>query len=242
MQNGLYGWVVLTTRSSTKSRILGEQPAAKPLPSSREEGKTHANTCTPARTHTRESSVRAALHTPPASLRATAQSAPPAARGSQGVRGSDEVLAAWLPCCGGGQGGPGSPAPRARVFGQRQPPGREELRPALQHGGGGGGGRAAVSPALAAVTGAAAPPRLRVRRDPRRGRHAALRASEPGVFRTDLPRPPREKGPSGADKSRSRRGAGALQVGGGEKAENLKDEGELPGASLGSCEAGGGTC
>ncbi|XFG12077.1 hypothetical protein AB1E19_015701 [Capra hircus] len=108
-------------------------------------------------------------------------------------------------------GGPGSPAPRA---GQRQPPGREELRPALQHGGGGGGGgggRAAVSPALAAVTGAAAPPRLRVRRDPRRGRHAALRASEPGVFRTDLPRPPREKGPSGVGKSRGRRGAGALQ-------------------------------
>nr|CAI9696269.1 unnamed protein product [Rangifer tarandus platyrhynchus] len=103
------------------------------------------------------------------------------------VRSSDEGLAARLPRCGGDQGGPGSPAARARVFGQRQPPGREQLRPALQHGGGGSGGRAAVSPALAAVTGAAAPPRLRLRRDPRRGRHAALRASEPGVFRTDYP-------------------------------------------------------
>lgn len=78
MQNGLYGWVALTSQSSTKSRILREQPAAKPFPSSREEGKTRANTRTPrARTHRILRS--AAPHTPAASLRATAHTAPPAA-------------------------------------------------------------------------------------------------------------------------------------------------------------------
>ena len=151
----------------------------------------------------------------------------PAASGR--ARGSSEGLAARLPRCGCGPGGRGFRVSRAGVFGRRQPPGREELRPALQHGGGGGGGargrelgprrsdrscRAAETPG--------------VRRDPRRGRHAALSASKPGVFRTDLPRAG-VKGQPGAGKSRGRRGAGALQAGGGEKAENLEHEGELQG-------------
>lgn len=56
-------------------------------------------------------------------------------------------------------GVPGYPDSRVGVFEPRQPPGWEELRPALPHGGGGGGGgRAAAGPALAAVTRAATPP------------------------------------------------------------------------------------
>ncbi|CAI9157988.1 unnamed protein product, partial [Rangifer tarandus platyrhynchus] len=139
------------------------------------------------------------------------------------VRSSDEGLAARLPRCGGDQGGPGSPAARARVFGQRQPPGREQLRPALQHGGGGSGGRAAVSPALAAVTGAAAPPRLRLRRDPRRGRHAALRASEPGVFRTDYP---------GLLEKRARRAPANPRAGEARGRCSLKAPGPVPGLGI----------
>lgn len=77
------------------------------------------------------------------------------------------------------------PAPRGGAFRQQQPPGPEELRPALQHGG--GSGRAAVGPALTAVTGAAAPPRLGESGEtPARAtaRRAVLcpRSPEPDVF------------------------------------------------------------
>lgn len=142
-----------------KSRILREQPAAKPFTSSREEGKTHAKTRTPARTHTHslQFGPLCTRRPPPCTPLHTAPRPLPEAPGR--VRGSGAGLAAPLPNCGCCPSGPGSPAPRAGVFGQRQPPGGEELRPVLQHGGG-SGGRAAVGPALAAVTGAAAQPRL----------------------------------------------------------------------------------
>lgn len=152
----------------------------------------------------------------------------PAASGQ--VRGSGERLAARLPRCGCGPGGPGFRASQAGVFGRLQPPGREELRPALQHEGGGGGGARGREPdPRRSDRSCRAAETPGVRRDPRRGRHASLRASEPGEFRADLPRAG-VKGQPGAGKSRGRRGAGALQAGGGEKAENLEHEGELQGS------------
>lgn len=83
------------------------------------------------------------------------------------------------------------PAPRGGLFRQQQPPGPKELRPALQHGG--GSRRASVGPALTAVTGAAAPPRLGESNEtPARctARRAALcpRSPEPGVSGSIYPR------------------------------------------------------
>lgn len=80
------------------------------------------------------------------------------------------------------------PAPRGGAFRQQQPPGPEELRPAPQHGG--GSGRAAMGPALTAVMGAAAPPRLGETPARATARRAALcpRSPEPSVFGPIYPR------------------------------------------------------
>lgn len=203
-----------------QSRILREQPAAKPFTSSREEGKTRANT----RTHTSPQFGPLCTRWPtPCARLHTAPRPPPTAPGRTG--GSVVQRKAQGPGCG--QGGLRSQAPRGSPIRQRQPPRREGLRPALQHGGGGGGGggRAAVGPALAAVTGTTAPPRLRVWRDPRPGQRASpcARACKPGSFWTDSPWAGGE-GPRGACKSPGKGGAGALQGGGGEKAEKLEVE------------------